>query len=395
MHAQQLSSPAPTLLVLADGADWPAAAQVEAARLGWPAPVVAAGPVEAVRCLVRDRTFSHLLLEPSAAGALLADLIGITAGETESGTELVLLGRGACAVQQMAGGGRAVVARQPHEGWLEAVCAALLAAARPTEPVTLAEALPVLASGQLHIRYQPVVSMADGTPFALEALARLMHPRLGLLAPDRFVAQIEDSGHAGYLAETVLQRAMSDWNGQRLARYGLRLAVNVPLDVLTSPGAPQRLDSLRERAGLNRDQLAIELTETNPIPSPAALRPLLAELRALGFRLAIDDVGPNTRDHAGLLDLPFTSLKLDKQLVANSERSAAALAMIADIVAEARQAGLLVIAEGVETEADWRRMAGVGVQAAQGYLVARPLTAAAVPIWMDVWHDRLHAGGGD
>lgn len=381
----------PTLLLLATSEEWITATRVEASRLGWPPPLLTENPVEALMRLISGASFSHLLMEPAVGDRLLCELIAATAGCDDLAPFLVLIGAGAHGVHELAAPSRAVVVTRPEGNWLAEACAQRDSWLIPRAPLPFLEALPGLVRGQLHARYQPLVRIADGQVYALEALARLRHPHWGLLGAESFVTSIEDSGHAALLAEHILVRALGEWNGPRLAAYGLRLGINLPLDVLLAPTTLPLLLSLREQADIASDVLALELTETRPVSDPAALRPVLQTLRAEGFRLVIDDVGPHLRDHSVLLDLPFSSLKIDRSLVVASARRARARARLERITNEAHAAGMLVVAEGVEQPADWSRMAACGVDLAQGYLVARPLSAPTVPIWMDAWQRRVPA----
>jgi EAL domain-containing protein (putative c-di-GMP-specific phosphodiesterase class I) len=285
--------------------------------------------------------------------------------------------------------GRATVVRDQAPGWLPAALAAVAPSNRPWAALPLDDLLAAIAGDRLQMRYQPVVRLDDGAPIALEALARLHHPMLGTLPPDRFVPPIEAAGHAPLLAEAVVRRAFGEWSGDALPRLDLRLAVNLPFEVLMLPGEGDRLELWREQAGIDPGRITVELTET-PVPSPESLRPVLERLRESGYRLAIDDVGPDSRDYEALFGLPFTAIKLDKEVVQASAASEAALHFIVDAIAAARRAGLLVVAEGVETPADWDRMQRAGVDAAQGFLIGRPLTAVAVAIWHADW-SRRHA----
>ena len=121
------------------------------------------------------------------------------------------------------------------------------------------------------------------------------------------------------------------------------------------------------------------------------LRVALERLRRLGYGAAIDDVGPAVPRLAPLLDLPFTSLKLDKDLVQQVCDVEAVRAFLAATIVQARQHGLTVVAEGVETEAIWEQMRALGAQEIQGFLAARPLPIAAVPIWWEAWTDEAAA----
>ena len=165
------------------------------------------------------------------------------------------------------------------------------------------------------------------------------------------------------------------------------MALNYPLNVLSHPDAAAYLDDKRALSGAVPGQIVIELTESRPGEDFAALGRSLELLRALGYRIAIDDVGPAVRKLDLLLTLPFTSLKLDKGVVRWIGTRDPGASYAARIIEKARVRGLTVVAEGVETQEMWDRLRALGVQEAQGYFVARPLPAAAVPVWLDAWRE--------
>jgi EAL domain-containing protein (putative c-di-GMP-specific phosphodiesterase class I) len=248
-----------------------------------------------------------------------------------------------------------------------------------------AELRAALADGQLEMRYQPIVRLDTGAPVGLEALARLNHPSLGILLPAVFVPQIEDAGLAAELTDRVGSTAFAEMAGAAIAPLGLSVGVNLPLEVLLVPAALDRLDAQRRTAGLDPGQIVIELTESQPVTDLAGLRRATQRVRAAGYRAMIDDIAPSVPLIAELMDLPFTGLKLDKALVQALADSEAARGFVTGTIAAAAARGLTVIAEGVEDRTTWRRMRAMGVHQAQGFLVARPLTAAEVPGWMAGW----------
>jgi EAL domain-containing protein (putative c-di-GMP-specific phosphodiesterase class I) len=134
------------------------------------------------------------------------------------------------------------------------------------------------------------------------------------------------------------------------------------------------------------------LTESRPAEDISRLRRSLEHLRQLGYGVAIDDVGPAVPHLEPLLDLPFTSLKLDKYLVQRVAKSAEARAILARTIVQAKTSGFKVTAEGVETEEIWDHMAALGVDEMQGFLAARPLSVAAVPVWWEAWVGKAAAG---
>jgi len=261
---------------------------------------------------------------------------------------------------------------------------------KPDHPLALVELHEALAEHRIHTRYQPIVRIADNRPVGFEVLARLEHPTRGLLPPDLFVPQIEDAGLAWPLTEAVIRRAFHDWGGGRLEAMDVWIAINFPLDVLLDPAALAWLEQARATAGIAARRLTIELTESRPVSRLAELRHATERLREIGYRLSIDDVGPDIRDHRQLLNMPFSSLKLDKDLVRESPDSASSREFLQEAVTAAHAAGLLIIAEGVEDTDIWNRMALLGVHEAQGFLIARPLPAEAVAGWFAEWCSRHH-----
>ncbi len=237
-----------------------------------------------------------------------------------------------------------------------------------------------LAGHRIRTLYQPVVRLRDRCPVGIEVLARLAGPDETLVGPDAFVPGMEAGGLGRALFEAVIGSAFDDWQSAGLGDLGVTLAVNLPLDVLIEPAARAWLEATRLRHRIAAESITLELTESQPLLGIPELAAAAAELRGHGYGLAIDDVGPDIRDHTPLLDLPFTILKLDRGVVqAATEPDAAAF--IRGAIAEARLAGLTVVAEGVEDEATWQAMVAHGVDHVQGFLVSRPLTAAAMVAW--------------
>jgi EAL domain-containing protein (putative c-di-GMP-specific phosphodiesterase class I) len=263
---------------------------------------------------------------------------------------------------------------------------------RPKAVVELSELRAALSGATVETRYQPIVRVADRRPIGLEALVRLNHPLKGKIRPDCFVPQVEQAGLGAELTGLVCARALSDLSGRFLAGLHLRISVNFPLDVLLMPAALERLEEQRAAAGVAADQIIVELTESQPVEDVPGLRRALERLRKSGYGAAIDDVGPAVPRLAQLLELPFSSLKLDKGLVRQAAQSAEVCSSTAGIIATAQARGMTVTAEGVETEATWDHMATLGVHEVQGFLVARPLPVAAVPLWRDAW---IGEGGAD
>jgi EAL domain-containing protein (putative c-di-GMP-specific phosphodiesterase class I) len=370
------------LLVVSANRRWTEAVRAAAAEMG--GGVSTCGARDAViRLAGTTPRYSHLLLHPSCAEGLLHELVDLTAGSRGSGTEMLLLG--AATAPPRVGVVRSASRRSVRQALAARPPFGLL----PNEPkMHLTELRDALAGAMIETRYQPIVRLADREPIALEALVRLNHPTRGTLSADEFVPQIEAHGLAAQLTDLVADRALSDMAGPLLSGRGFEITLNFPLDVLLVPEALQSLDARRRAVGIPAGQVIIELTESKPVEDLAALRTVLERLRGDGYRVSIDDVSPTVPRVGELLDLPFTSIKLDKDVVQHLGGPRAMLDFAQRMVAAAQARGLTVVAEGVEDVATWRRVQALGVHLAQGFLVARPLPAAAVPIWLDAWRSQ-------
>jgi EAL domain-containing protein (putative c-di-GMP-specific phosphodiesterase class I) len=323
---------------------------------------------------------SHILVDQNGAEGLLDTLEELTSDSASAEVTLLVLG----SPTTSRGGPRVIPSADRF-----AVAASLAVRPRPSEhnepTLEATELLEVVNGEMIETRYQPIVRIADRTVTAVEVLARLNHPTHGTVTPDWFVPRFEDAGLSFTLTDLVSTRALADLTGPCFSGLGLTMALNYPLRVLSHPEAAPSLDERLAAMGLGPDQVQIELTESRPVEDFAALGRSLERLRTLGYRISIDDVGPGVKNLDKLLALPFTGLKLDKGIV----RLIGTLgpgSLVAPLVLEqARARGLTVVAEGVESREMWDRLRSLGVQEAQGYFIARPLPAAAVPVWLEDW----------
>jgi EAL domain-containing protein (putative c-di-GMP-specific phosphodiesterase class I) len=334
--------------------------------------------------------YSHLLVDRNDAEGLFDELADLATEVAAPDTGLLVLGSADASHPNTNHPNIRVVPTATSRSIAEALMASPPPRGGPA--MNLAELTAALQGAMIETRYQPIVRVTDRRPVGVEALARLNHPLRGTLAPDRFVPQIEDAGLAAELTGLVSARAFADLAGPFLAGRDLRMSVNFPLDVLLQPAALDRLEEQRIAAGLTADRIVIELTESRPVDDFPMLRHSLERLRTLGYGAAIDDVGPAVPRLAPLLDLPFTSLKLDKELVQQVDVSAEVRTFLANTIVQAHAHGLTVVAEGVETQAIWDQMRDLGVDEVQGFLAARPLPVAAVPIWWDAWLEQSKPG---
>lgn len=365
------------LLVTSNDA-WMRAVQSATEQLG-SGHVATCGARDAITRLARiAQHYSHVLVNEADADGLFAELADITTEIAEPDTDMLALGQARL--------------RRPNIRVIgaptsQSVCDALAmhAPSQVRAEINWAELKAALDGAMIETRYQPIIRISDRLPVGLEALARLNHPEHGTILPDRFVPQIETAGLAAELTRVVSNRAFADLTGPFLMDRGLRISVNFPLDVLETRAALRMLEEQRQAFGIPAKQIVVELTESRPVSDLAALRSALEYLRGLGYGIAIDDISPAVAHVDALVDLPFTCLKFDKDLVQDIVRVPEKRDFVARKTKAAKQSGLFVVAEGVESREIWDAVESFGIDAIQGFLAARPLPVAAIPIWWDSW----------
>lgn len=370
------------LLVFNDPA-WLGAAQGAADALGGSL-TIANSAESALHTLVEpSHDFSHLLLEPSAAIGRIGDLLGVTAGETGSQVALVLLG-------DAHGVGAGPDVLNPVTPDRLAAIMGRDAPARAVFPaLSTADVAISFNPNDIECRFQPIVCLLDRRPVGMETLVRMRHPDRGTIGPDAFIPQMEKAGLSLRLTEAVARAAMAVIAPSLLDRYDLFVSLNIPLDVLLFPEALERIDQIRAAQGIPVERLLIEMTESRPVSDVPALLAGLQHWRSRGYRVAIDDMGPEMMNQLVLFDLPFNVVKLDKHIVLRSEQDPLARSYLHRTVENARIRKLDIIAEGIENAAMWTRMRDMGVGFAQGFLVACALPASALPAWLDAWSAQL------
>lgn len=230
-----------------------------------------------------------------------------------------------------------------------------------------------LTRREFELRYQPQVDR-HGAVVGVEALIRWQHPTEGLISPGEFLPIAEENGMILPMGEWVLREATRQARRWVDAGRRLRTAVNLSPRQLTDPQLPAVLAQQLEASGLPPALLELELTETGLIDLGAA-HGVLDEARRLGVRIAVDDFGTGYSSLARVTDIRPDVLKIDRAFVAQLP-SSGARSVIAATVALAAGEGIEVVAEGVETPAQFEQLVEFGVDLFQGFLFAPPMTAA-------------------
>ncbi len=253
---------------------------------------------------------------------------------------------------------------------------------RARETFTTEQALRhAVRHGELHLCYQPVVDLKDLEVVACEALVRWERPGRGLEGPDRFVPVAERSELIVELGAWVIEHAIVEaatWR-ERTGRE-LRVGVNLSARQLHDEHLVERFAAACGASGLSPSSVCAELTESAFVATDDydAYR-VLAALRETGIEVAIDDLGTGYSSLSYLKHLPVDVVKIDRGFVAGLGVDRADALIVEAVVHVAHGLGLRVVAEGVETESQLEAVLDLGCDAAQGYLLARPVRAEDLP----------------
>jgi diguanylate cyclase len=229
-----------------------------------------------------------------------------------------------------------------------------------------------IAEEEFFVKFQPIVDLGTAEIIGAEALARWDHPDHGELAPGKFLDAIERSTLLAAFAQTILDQALTAAGKWRDAGYMMPVAVNVSPRSLLDPRFPDTIKESLRRHDLPTDALVIELTESLTLSQLEVVDEVLGALRDAGVVLALDDFGTGYSSLSTLARVPVQELKIDRSFVAEMNSPAAA-AVVRSTIELGRSLDLLVVAEGVESEDQRRRLWELGCAAAQGYLFARAM----------------------
>jgi EAL domain-containing protein (putative c-di-GMP-specific phosphodiesterase class I)/DNA-binding NarL/FixJ family response regulator len=239
--------------------------------------------------------------------------------------------------------------------------------------------------GELVNYYQPQVTMSSGELVGVEALVRWLHPEDGLVSPDRFIPLAAEHGLMPGLTRVVLAAAMAQLKLWSQAGMHVCVAVNVSMDDLTALDFPDVAASLAANAGIEPSMVTLEITEGQVMKQLSTALDVISRLRLKRFRLAIDDFGTGHSSLAQLRDLPFDELKVDRSFVHGASADATLQAICGASLRMAQQLKLHAVAEGIEDRNDWNLLRELGCNVAQGFLIARPMSAAHLLAWMNNW----------
>jgi diguanylate cyclase (GGDEF)-like protein len=232
-----------------------------------------------------------------------------------------------------------------------------------------------LEHGELHLVYQPVVSLADGRIGSVEALVRWHHPERGVVSPGEFLPVAEESGLIIRLGEEVLVQAC-----RQAARWRAALGDDAPLPVnvnlaarqLGQPGFVDVVRRIVAESGVDARDIALEITESAVIENTLLAADTLDQLKTLGFTVLLDDFGTGYSSLSYLQRLPIDVLKIDRSFISALGDGRESDAIVRAIVGIAEALRIGVVAEGIETAEQASTARELGCDSAQGFHFARP-----------------------
>jgi len=233
---------------------------------------------------------------------------------------------------------------------------------------------------QFELHYQPIISLQTGRITQTEALVRWRHPQRGLVPAAEFIGLAEETGLAvpmGWFTLTTACRQLTQWRSQRPTNGGIGMSVNMTAGHFKQRDLADRISATLKGAGVSSG-ISLEVTERLLIHEPAKAVDTINALKQQGVAIHLDDFGTGYSSLQYLHELPFDAIKIDKGFVARMGKGGRDAQIIVTIRELARQLGVPVVAEGVETEDNLRMVRELGCEYAQGYFFARPMQATAV-----------------
>jgi diguanylate cyclase (GGDEF)-like protein len=232
---------------------------------------------------------------------------------------------------------------------------------------------------ELHVYYQPIMSLNNSRIAGFEALVRWQHPQRGWISPTEFIPVAEEAGLIVPLGWWVLREACSQiraWQ-QLPTDLPLTISVNISGKQFAQPNLVKEIQQILQETGLDASSLKLEITESVLVDKTEAAVAILKQLKALGIGLSIDDFGTGYSSLSYLHQMPIDTLKIDRSFVNNVDCDPEKIEIIRTIVGLAWNLGMNVVAEGVETKKQMYQLRALKCDYGQGYFFSRPVDAKA------------------
>ncbi|UXK08479.1 EAL domain-containing protein [Shewanella putrefaciens] len=254
-----------------------------------------------------------------------------------------------------------------------------------------------VAQNEFALHYQPIVDMKTGQVCSVEALIRWQDPDLGLIPPDHFIGIAEETGLIEPMGEWVLNQAMSDLRQWQKSGLNINVAINVSgRQCINTRGMSfdQVLQECFNRHHINPRNVHIEITESMLMGDASHCLSTLNAIRQLGSQIYIDDFGTGYSSLSYLKKYPISVIKIDRSFVEHALESTSNANLVKAIVMMGQSLEMKLVAEGIETPAQWNFLKDLGCDFAQGYLISKPLPFDDVtPLLKQKYQIRLDSDG--
>jgi EAL domain-containing protein (putative c-di-GMP-specific phosphodiesterase class I) len=252
---------------------------------------------------------------------------------------------------------------------------------------TIEEIVQGIRNNEFEPFFQPKVELASGRIKGAEALARWRHPQKGIVAPYAFVGPLEDHNQIDKLTWLILSKSV-DFCREWRTNSGLdvSVSVNVSAKSLADVNFADRVTYLVKCKSVDCRNIILEVTESAATTDIGHSLENLSRLRMKGFGLSIDDYGTGYSSLQQLARIAFTEIKLDRSFIKSATTQQAARIILESSIDMAKKLGIVIVAEGIETEKDWDLLRELGCDLAQGYFIARPMEHSAYHEWVLNWN---------
>lgn len=226
------------------------------------------------------------------------------------------------------------------------------------------------------LNYQPIVSLETGKLKGFEALVRWQHPERGFIAPDKFIPLAEETGLILPLGHWVLTEAcaqMRRWQQEFALCEDVQMSVNLSGKQFAQGDLIEKVSEVLQQTGLDARSLKLEITESAIMHSVSTATDMLTDLRALGITLSMDDFGTGYSSLSHLHRFPINTLKIDRSFVTHMIGNTENMEIVRTIVMLARNLGMDVIAEGIETKEQLAQLKNLNCEYGQGYFFSKPV----------------------
>jgi diguanylate cyclase (GGDEF)-like protein len=248
-----------------------------------------------------------------------------------------------------------------------------------------------LTAGELEVYFQPIADADTGCMHGVEALVRWLHPQHGVVPPESFVPLAEHAGLARALTRQVVDAAVSQCAAWRRQGNDLTVSVNLTGADLHDSELPGEIALALAQHGLSPEALMLEITERAVLRDPGRIADVLTRIGEMGVGLSLDDFGTGYSSLTHLRTLPVDEVKVDRAFVSKMTTDPADAAIVETTIKLAHALGKRVVAEGVEDEATWQRLADLGCELIQGYVLSRALPASELGLELDRLMGRARA----